>query len=131
AAPQCAGKFDLINMILVAALSDLDRGVVAPLVKKIGNGREKDSFAYTDIRLRAAATMASLIQIELSREDAAKNVAKTLVRNGLLDATSRAVKKWYDERLPADIKLKRRPSASTKVLEDQSDGYGLFAAGTS
>jgi hypothetical protein len=50
-APQCADKFDLINMVLVAALCDLDRGVVAPLVKKIGHGREKDSFAHRGVQI--------------------------------------------------------------------------------
>jgi hypothetical protein len=130
AAPQCAGKFDLFNMVLVAALSDLDRGVVTPLVKKIGHGRDKDSFSFKDIQHRAAATMTSLIDIEFNRDEAAKKVAGTLKRNGLRDATPRAVEKWYDERIPAKLKMKRGPRAGTQRIKDQSQGYGLYVAAT-
>jgi hypothetical protein len=133
AAPQCKAKFNLINMVLVAALSDLDRGVVAPLVKKIGRGREKDSLAYRDIQHRAAATMASLMQIEFNHKAAAKKVADTLVRNGLRNATPRAVEKWYEERLPASVKRKRRPRTSKKRAQDpgHSYAYDLYVSGTS
>lgn len=130
AAPNCAVKFDLFNMVLVAALSDLDRGVVAPLVRKIGHGRDKDSFAYKDIQHRAAATLASLMDIEFDREEAARKVANTLIRNGLRDATPRAVKKWYDERIPADLKRKRGRLPSRRSLKDQSEGHGLYVAAT-
>src|SRR5580692_3954535 len=130
AAPKCAGKFDLFNMVLVAALSDLDRGVLMPLVRKIGHGRDKDSFAYKDIQHRAAATMGSLMDIEFNREDAAKKVANTLKRNGLRDATPRAVKKWYDERLPAELKRKRGPRTGAQRPKDQSDAYVVYVAAT-
>jgi hypothetical protein len=129
AAPQCAGKFTLFNMVLVAALSDLDRGVVTPLVKKVGNGRKTDGFAYKDIQHRAAATMRSLMDIGFNRNDAAKNVAETLYRNGF-DATPRAVEKWYDERIPAELKQERRPGKSTQRPKDQSEGYAFYVAVT-
>ncbi len=82
--PQSGEKFGLFAMVLVAALADLDRGVVAPLFEKCaGYDRGKDSFGYKDIQMRAAATMAGLMDAGDSRDDAAKRVADKLAENGL------------------------------------------------
>jgi hypothetical protein len=130
AAPQCAGKFNLFNMVLVAALCDLDRGIVTPLVQKKGQGRDANGFAYKEIQHRAAAAMRSLMDIEFDRDEAAEKVANTLIRNGLRDATPRAVKKWYDEKIPAKLKLTRRPRTGTQPPKDQNEGYFFYTATT-
>jgi hypothetical protein len=47
------------------------------------------------------------MKIDFSREVAAKKVTDTLLSNGLKNTTQRAVLKWYDEKVPSDIKRKR------------------------
>jgi hypothetical protein len=121
AADRHAGEiFDRLNTVLIAALSDLDKGVTAPLLKKgAGQDRETDSFAYKDVQRRAAATMAGLMDAGYLRDDAAKKVTATLTRNGF-STTQRAVEKWYDERLPAEVKRRKgRPPKS--ALGEQND----------
>jgi hypothetical protein len=129
-APQCSDKFNLINMVLVAALCDLDRGIATPLVKKNGHGRDTDGFAYKEIRHLAAATMRSLMDIGFDRDQAANKIANTLTRNGLRHATPRAVKKWYDETIPAELKQRRRPRTSPRHPKDQTDSYMFHRAVT-
>jgi hypothetical protein len=111
--PHAGEIFDRLNTVLIAALSDLDKGVTAPLLKKgAGQDLETDSFAYKDVQRRAAATMAGLMDAGYIRDDAAKKVTATLTRNGF-STTQRAVEKWYDERLPAEVKRRKgRPPKS-------------------
>jgi hypothetical protein len=112
AAPESGKKFDLFNMVLIAALDDVGRGVVAPLLNK-GAKYDRHSFAYRDLQKRAAGTMAGLMDAGHLRDDAAKKVANTLRKNGL-DITPRVVEKWYDEELPAEDKQRKgRPPKST------------------
>jgi hypothetical protein len=114
---QCGEMFDRFNTTLVAALDDLDRGVAAPLLKSTAKyGRKTDSFAYRDVQMRAVATMAGLMEVGYARDDAAKTVATTLSENGFR-TTRRAVEKWYDERLPANVKRKGRPPESAPGMQ--------------
>jgi hypothetical protein len=85
-------------MVLVAALCDLDRGIVPPLVKKAdGVGQIKQSFGFMDVRRKAAATMQGLMHTGLERENAARAVTKSLNLSGLPQTNARAVKDWFDE----------------------------------
>ncbi len=116
--PKAGEMFDRFNTVLVAALNDLDKGVTAPLLKKaIGYDRQADSFAYRDLRSRAAAAVAGLMHAGYARDDAAKKVTAKLTENGF-QTTQRAVKKWYDERVPAGIKRRKgRPPKSAPGIE--------------
>ncbi len=119
AVPESGGKFDLFNMVLIAALNDVDRDVVAPLLKNSAE-YDRNSFAYRDIRKRATATMAGLMDAGHRRDDAAKRVANTLHKNGL-DITPRVVEKWYDEELPAEDKQRKgRPPKSTRDIPNDN-----------
>jgi hypothetical protein len=131
---QCGEMFDRFNTVLVAALHNLDRGVTAPLLTSTAKyGRKTDSFAYRDVQRRAVATMAGLMDVGYARDDAAKTVATTLGENGFR-TTRRAVEKWYDERLPADVKPRKgrppksAPDKETKSAPDEEDDDGKINA---
>jgi hypothetical protein len=117
--PHAGEAFNRFTTVLIAALSDLDQGITAPLLKMTGGrGRATDSFAYRDIQRRAVATMACLMDARYGRDDAIKRdeavrmLTRALTANGFR-TTKRAVGKWYDERLPAEAKQRRgRPPKS-------------------
>jgi hypothetical protein len=119
--PHAAETFDRFVTVMVAALDDLDKGITAPLLKKgARQGRETDSFGHRDTQNRAAAAMASLMDAGSSRDDAAKKVAAALAKGGFR-TTKRAIAKWYDERLPAEVKQRKgRPSKSSPAEQDDS-----------
>jgi hypothetical protein len=128
AAPQAADKFESFNMVLIAALGDLDRGIESRLVQKIGYARATDSYGVNDIHDRAAATMTGLMRTncdpKIDRETAAKKVAATLSRNGL-KTNARAVADWYDHRIPTVLKSRRGRRASSRP-KDRGNGYLLY-----
>src|SRR5258708_813992 len=80
--PQSAEMFERFHMVVIAALSDRDEGVTAPLLQGAGQGGERDSFAYQDIQRRAAATMRGLRDIRYKRNETAKKEAETITKNG-------------------------------------------------
>jgi hypothetical protein len=107
--PQSAKMFYQFLVVLTAALRDRDDAVTAPLFKQ---GIETDSSAYRNIQRHAVATMAGIMDVGYSREEAAKEVTAALTKNGF-PAKKRAVKKWYDERLPVEVKPRKgRPPKS-------------------
>jgi len=117
--PQAGEVLDRFVTVLVAALDDLDRGITAPLVKKSARrGRETDSFGHRDIQNRAATAMASLMDANAGRDAAAKKVVAALAKGGFR-TTKRAVEKWYDERLPGEVKQRTgRPPKSSPGVQD-------------
>jgi hypothetical protein len=92
-------------MVLIAALHDLNDGVVAPFFKptSIGRGR-RTGFSRRQLQWHAAATMASLMElgqlrddVKISRRSAAKRVTDVLTQCGIPNATPRSVANWYDK----------------------------------
>jgi hypothetical protein len=126
--PQSAEMFERFHMVVIAALSDRDEGITAPLLNGAGQGRETNSFGYQDIQRRAAATMRGLMDIRYKRNEAAKKVAETLTKNGF-PATQRMVKEWYDERLPPEAKQKGRPPQSAPGAQSE-DAYLHYSVAT-
>jgi len=56
---------------------------------------------------------------DYSREEAAKEVTAALTKNGF-PTSQRAVKDWYDERLPAKVKPRKgRPRKSAPGLQSE------------
>jgi len=143
-APPCGRKYDLFHMVLLAALSDLGKGVVVPMLtpKSTGRGRRRDidNFGHTRIKLQAAATMASLMDIGFGRDDASHKVADVLQRCGLRlgeghNLTGGAIADWYDDNHPANMKRKGRPRKKVERpcnSDDRrfSDDRVFYVAGT-
>jgi len=111
--PHASEMFDRFVTVMVAALDDLDRGVTAPLLKPgARDSQNPDSLARKDIRRRAVATMAVLMDANVGRDDAAEKVTAVLAENGF-HVTVITLKRWYDERLPAEVKQRKgRPPKS-------------------
>jgi len=126
--PQAGEVFDRFVMVLVAALNDLDRGVRAPLLKPGARDvQNPESFARRDVRRRAVATMAVLMDADVGRDDAAEKVTTVLAENGFR-VTAITLKRWYDERLPAEVKPRRgRPPKPLSGGQDHDAQHQLDA----
>ncbi len=126
--PQAGEVFDRFVTVLVAALDDLDRGVTAPLLKPGARDTQNpDSFARKDIRRRAVATMAVLMDANVGRDDAAEKVTAVLAENGF-HVTVITLKRWYDERLPAEVKQRKgRPPKRVSGGQDRDAQHQLDA----
>jgi hypothetical protein len=126
--PQSGEMFDRFLTVLIAALSDLDKGITAPLLKPGARDiQNPDSFARKDIRRRAVATMAALMDARYNRDDAAEKVTAVLAENGF-HVTVITLKRWYDERLPAEVKQRKgRPPKSVSGGRDRDAQHQLDA----
>lgn len=83
-APEVGHNYLSFHMLLVAAMHDLDKGAVVPMLrpKNIGKGR-RVTFSKSQILWHAAATMKSLMGLRLTRPQASKLVANLLSDHGL------------------------------------------------
>jgi hypothetical protein len=103
-APECGRKFSRFHVVLIAALSDLNDGVVVPMLKPVNIGRgRRTGWSRRQLTWHAAATMASLMElgrlrddIRIYRGDAAKLAADVLSRCGVSNATPRSISNCYD-----------------------------------
>jgi len=126
--PHAGEMFDRFVTVMVATLDDLDRGVTAPLLNPGARDTQNpDSFARKDIRRRAVATMTGLMDAGHGRDDAAEKVTTVLAENGFR-VTAITLKRWYDERLPAEVKQRRgRPPKSLFGGQDHDAQHQLDA----
>jgi hypothetical protein len=110
-APEVGPKYLSFHMLLVAAMNDLDKGAVVPMLKpkNIGKGR-RVTFSKSQISWHAAATMKSLMGLRLTRPQASKLVANLLCDHGLGNITARSIADCYDNQ--------------------KQTWHGLFVAGT-
>jgi len=94
---KCGLKYSTFHMVLIAALHDLEDGVITPILKhkNIGRGR-RSGFSRRQLDWHAAATMRSLMDIGIKRPGAAKKVSDALRRCGVSNATVRSVTDCYD-----------------------------------
>jgi len=103
-APACGRKFSRFHMVLITALSDLNDGVVVPMIKPVNIGRgRRTGWSRRQLNWYAAATMASLMDlgrlrddVRIYRRDAAKLAAHALSRCGISNATPRSIANCYD-----------------------------------
>ena len=110
-APEVGHNYLSFHMLLVAAMHDLDKGAVVPMLrpKNIGKGR-RVTFSKSQILWHAAATMKSLMGLRLTRPQASKLVANLLSDHGLGNITPRSIADCYDNQ--------------------KQTWHGLFVAGT-